>query len=215
MAVKMRPALAAATMLAGLAMTAPAAAATFVFTGGLSSPTSGFTVVNTFDDISTVSGSGFQIKTPPADSDGAPPANSSPSGTAYLSVLAGGTATYLFAGPVSSFQFDWGSVDSYNTLSFVSNQSGMTVIPGLSFANAADGNQTAAGTNGLFTVTGAAGEVFTSVTFTSSSNSFEVDNLAVISAIPEPATWGMMMIGFGMIGATARYRRRRSNIAFA
>lgn len=27
-------------------------------------------------------------------------------------------------------------------------------------------------------------------------------------AVPEPATWAMMLVGFGMIGAAARYRRR-------
>ncbi|MBD8546065.1 PEP-CTERM sorting domain-containing protein [Sphingomonas sp. CFBP 8760] len=36
-----------------------------------------------------------------------------------------------------------------------------------------------------------------------------------IGAVPEPATWAMMLIGFGMIGATARYRRRATKIAFA
>jgi hypothetical protein len=29
-----------------------------------------------------------------------------------------------------------------------------------------------------------------------------------VSAVPEPATWGMMMLGFGAIGAMARSRRR-------
>jgi hypothetical protein len=28
------------------------------------------------------------------------------------------------------------------------------------------------------------------------------------SAIPEPATWAMMLIGFGMVAGTARYRRK-------
>jgi hypothetical protein len=37
----------------------------------------------------------------------------------------------------------------------------------------------------------------------------------VISAIPEPATWAMMLLGFGAIGAAARYRRRKTNVAFA
>ena len=34
-------------------------------------------------------------------------------------------------------------------------------------------------------------------------------------AVPEPATWAMMLIGFGMIGGAARYRRRDTRIAFA
>jgi hypothetical protein len=42
----------------------------------------------------------------------------------------------------------------------------------------------------------------------SSNNYFQVDDLLVSSAVPEPATWGMMLLGFGMLGATIRFRRR-------
>ncbi|QQV78925.1 NF038122 family metalloprotease [Sphingomonas aliaeris] len=35
------------------------------------------------------------------------------------------------------------------------------------------------------------------------------------SAVPEPATWGMMILGFGMVGASSRYRRRSSKVAIA
>jgi hypothetical protein len=34
-----------------------------------------------------------------------------------------------------------------------------------------------------------------------------IDNVAVGGAVPEPATWGMMIAGFGGIGALARRRR--------
>jgi PEP-CTERM motif len=33
-------------------------------------------------------------------------------------------------------------------------------------------------------------------------------------AVPEPATWAMMIGGFGMIGGALRYRRRRTRVAF-
>lgn len=36
-----------------------------------------------------------------------------------------------------------------------------------------------------------------------------------VSAVPEPATWAMVLVGFGMIGAAARYRRRRTMVRFA
>ena len=36
-----------------------------------------------------------------------------------------------------------------------------------------------------------------------------------IAAVPEPATWAMMMVGFAMLGASARYRRRATRIAIA
>lgn len=37
----------------------------------------------------------------------------------------------------------------------------------------------------------------------------------VTSPVPEPATWAMMLLGFGMIGATARYRHRHSKVIYA
>jgi hypothetical protein len=86
---------------------------------------------------------------------------------------------------------------------------GMLVIPGTNFTNPSNGNQTAPGTNGLFSVVGNAGEQFTSVTFSSTANSFEVDNLAVrdVGGVPEPAVWSMMIVGFGGIGGLLRRRR--------
>jgi hypothetical protein len=42
----------------------------------------------------------------------------------------------------------------------------------------------------------------------------EVEDLPV-AAVPEPATWAMMLVGFGMVGATARYRRRGAKVTYA
>lgn len=195
-----------------LLVAAPAGAAVqFSFVGGAASPDPGYEVINTFDDATGIVGVNFQIKTPPADGDGAPPANSSPSGTSYLSVLGGGSASLSFSA-VPGFQFDWGSIDTYNTLTIFSSGGNPIVVPGGNFINPANGNQVSPGTNGLFTVWGDAGETFTGFTLTSSQNSFEIDNLAV--AVPEPAAWAMMILGFGGVGAMMRSRRRNS-IGFA
>lgn len=35
------------------------------------------------------------------------------------------------------------------------------------------------------------------------------------AAVPEPATWAMMLVGFGMLGAVIRYRRRSTAIVYA
>ena len=198
----------AATAATALVAGSANAAVVFTFMPGGASPAGGFTVVDTFDNAAGLTGSNFQIKVPPADGAGAPPANSIPSGTPYLSVLGGGSATYPFAGDVSGFEFDWGSVDSYNTLTINSTGSDPVVIPGLSFPNAANGNQVDAGTNGLFRVVGTDGEHFNSITFSSSQNSFEVDNLAV-AGVPEPASWALMILGIGGAGAALRGQRRR------
>lgn len=37
----------------------------------------------------------------------------------------------------------------------------------------------------------------------------------VAAAIPESATWAMMLVGFGMVGGAARYRRRAVKVSFA
>jgi hypothetical protein len=39
--------------------------------------------------------------------------------------------------------------------------------------------------------------------------------IVTISAVPEPSTWAMMLVGFGMMGAAMRYRRRGTKVAYA
>lgn len=35
------------------------------------------------------------------------------------------------------------------------------------------------------------------------------------SAVPEPSTWAMLLVGFGMTGVAMRYRRRNTKVAYA
>lgn len=42
-----------------------------------------------------------------------------------------------------------------------------------------------------------------------------LDNVSMTAAVPEPATWALMLVGFGMVGASARYRRRKTTAAIA
>ena len=44
---------------------------------------------------------------------------------------------------------------------------------------------------------------------TASQDGF-LDSISLTGAVPEPATWAMMLMGFGMIGAGVRSRRRSS-----
>lgn len=205
----MKKLFAAATLAASAMLVAsPATSAVlFSFDPGDPSPSAGYTVIDDFDDASGISGgANYEIKTPPADGNGAPPANSVPAGTPYLSVKGGGFAVIDFAYAVQRFQFDWGSIDTYNTLTIFTQGGGsLVVVPGGNFPNLANGNQAAPGTNGLFSVFGSAGERFTGIRLDSSQNSFEIDNLAV--AVPEPATWAMMILGFGGMGSLIRRRR--------
>ncbi len=129
----------------------------------------------------------------------------------YGTVKSGGTYTMTFA-PSSGFSFQLGSLDTYNSLTLnFSNRAPITytggqIINDLVFPS---GNQISGETNGRITYTGTAGELFTGATFRSTGNSFEFDNIATRAAVPEPATWAMMLLGFTLIGASAR---RRSNV---
>lgn len=198
-----------------------ASAQTATFGPGDASPGTGFTVINEFTTLAGLTTTGnVQIKNS-SDGDGAIPANSNPGGSTYLSVLGGASATYnLGASAARSIQFDWGSIDRYNTLT-VNTVGGQTytVIPGsptlvgnVAFPNDADGNQVADGTNGLFTFSLTDDKV-SSVTFASSANSFEIDRFAV-AGVPEPTTWALMIVGFGAVGGAMR-RRKVATAAFA
>lgn len=39
--------------------------------------------------------------------------------------------------------------------------------------------------------------------------------IALAPAVPEPATWAMMILGVGMAGGAVRYRRRKTAVSFA
>jgi hypothetical protein len=47
----------------------------------------------------------------------------------------------------------------------------------------------------------------------SSSGTLSIGGMA--AAVPEPATWAMLLVGFGMVGAAARYRRRSVKVSLA
>lgn len=45
--------------------------------------------------------------------------------------------------------------------------------------------------------------------------SVSVDSLAAPAAVPEPATWAMMIVGFGLMGGVLRRRRISTKVSFA
>jgi hypothetical protein len=46
-----------------------------------------------------------------------------------------------------------------------------------------------------------------------SNDGFKLFSVTVNTAVPEPATWAMMLVGFGGLGATLRTRRRMTAVA--
>jgi hypothetical protein len=113
-------------------------------------------------------------------------------------------------GPINAVSLLWGSIDVYNTLE-VLGEGGVVLatIEGSNVWDPANGNQTEADTNRIVRLdfTNGFQSQVTALRFSAYGNAFEVDNIA-IAAVPEPATWAMMIGGFGMIGAAARRVRK-------
>lgn len=117
------------------------------------------------------------------------------------------TSTFTSSQVYSSFSLLWGSIDAYNTINFflngvnVGSFSGATA--GIIGAPAPFGNQESGASNRYVSFTG----LYDTVSFGSTQAAFEVDNLTFAGAVPEPATWAMMMLGFAGVGFMA-YRRK-------
>jgi hypothetical protein len=132
----------------------------------------------------------------------------------YLAVGAGGSYTAALGG-AQVFSYILGSIDTYNSvlLTFASGSSLLLTgqqIVGQSVAFDANGNSSVAG---RVTYDLGGTDAFVSATFTSTKAAFEIDDL--VTAAPEPATWGMMILGFGLAGAQLRSRRRSAKLAVA
>ncbi|ODT86163.1 PEPxxWA-CTERM sorting domain-containing protein [Phenylobacterium sp. SCN 70-31] len=130
--------------------------------------------------------------------------------TRYGSVQADQSFTFsTIAGyALTSFSFYIGSPDEYNRLTFnlldgtSKTFSGHEIWGGPVF----NGDRTA----GYRVYYDFGGAKVTSISFESiGANAFEFDGLAgSVAAIPEPATWAMMIMGFGAAGTMLRSRRR-------
>jgi hypothetical protein len=117
------------------------------------------------------------------------------------------------SGYLSNFSFYLGSPDMFNTIAFFTStgQLGPTLVGNAIWdctACAAGGDQSF-GARATYDFGDAR---VTKIVFGSSGNSFEFDNLAgTLVAVPEPTSWALMIMGFGMAGAVLR--RRRSQVA--
>jgi hypothetical protein len=114
------------------------------------------------------------------------------------------------SGSLSSMSFYLGSLDTYNTISFFNGATLIDSFTGADLALPANGDQGAANTNRRFFFTFGAADSVNRVVFNTTQPAFEFDNIAAaISGVPEPSTWAMMIMGFGLIGFTLRNGRRQ------
>lgn len=116
--------------------------------------------------------------------------------------------TLDFASPVSAFGFNWGASNESWVLSAFDSSNSLIAsysVPESQFSNAGDFYGIAA--NGI------ARGVLTQTSFGDGAVDYVIiDNLryalASPGAVPEPSTWAMMLLGFGVVGASVRRRKR-------
>jgi hypothetical protein len=134
----------------------------------------------------------------------------------YMSVEGGGTEQVVFGTARTSISIYWGSIDgnqggnnNLNTLTL----GGFTLtgadLVALNQGATGTGDQLSPAGNELVTISGL--DPFTTATFSSTRNAFE---FSIGSAIPEPSTWAMMMLGFAGLGYAA-FRRNTKGRALA
>ena len=130
--------------------------------------------------------------------------------TTYLTTGTG-TVTLNLPGQEMYIGLLWGSVDTYNTLTFFENGNSVGSITGSQVLNSPTGDQ---GVNGTVYVNINSSMQFNSVQASSSSNAFEFDNVAFNATpvmVPEPSTFVVAVVGaLGMIG----YGWRRKGFRF-
>lgn len=120
-------------------------------------------------------------------------------------------------GDINNLSLLWGSADSYNLLEFLdASMNVLASFTGSDVVLPANGDQVDPFTNPvvMFSLSGSDVSDFTYLRLTSiGQNAFEIDNIAL--NVPEPATWMMMILGFGLIGSSVRRRRNRVAVQFA
>ena len=193
-------------------VTAAHAAVTFVPYGN---PPPGATLVTDFATLAGDTGTASLFTG--SDPDAAAPAFSlTTRDTASYLAVEGGESETLVLPAALDVEIFVGSLDPYNTISF--GGPGAVSYTGDQLATLTtnaidDGDQQSGSSNGLFDFRFQA--PVTSVTFGSNENAFEVAGVSVSSAVPEPSTWAMMLIGFTGLGYAAYRKTKTERMAFA
>lgn len=124
----------------------------------------------------------------------------------YLAIEPNGSITFSVGAAQTTFGILIGTLDSYNRLTFTGAQgqqtfSGDQILAMLSGNPNSDANGT-----GRLNLLFSGLDPFTSVTASDTQFSAFEFVPAVTSSVPEPAAWGMMILGFGLVGGVMRRR---------
>jgi hypothetical protein len=131
-----------------------------------------------------------------------------PTGTDVIALNEGGTKTITFASPVKDVYIAFTSWNG-NTANF---SAPFTVVSqGCGFWGCGTFNPNMAGTgfatsqevHGVLKFAG----TFTSISFTDTDEFWHGLTVGTTGAVPEPASWAMLIAGFGLTGAAMRRRR--------
>ncbi len=206
----------AAVALAALTTSASAAVSLVNSTAFDSAPAVGESMVWNFDGIQDTTHFTFAGSTFPAT---VPGLAAEPAGDNSIFGAAEPGANAVFSTKpgfqISTLSFYLGSLDDFNTLSFLHNGTLVTSFTGnqLTIPNPANGDQADGFTNRRYFFSMDAADGVNQVVFSSGGAAFEFDNIAAaISLVPEPETWAMMILGFGMIGFMLRNGRRKGAV---
>jgi hypothetical protein len=211
--------LALAILAAGLMASASANAATNLVTNGgfesaLNGPTSGsnssyYNIGSASADHAIPADFGWNVPTNNVDiisyqTYGPAPTNGGFYGldlVGYGSTGAISQTISTVAGQKYNFSFDYSSNPG------ITDPMAVVAFNGTTVGSVIGGNGWQA-FSGSFTGTGAPGAFTFSETFGGNNGGVFLDNISV-SAVPEPATWAMFILGFGAIGWMMRGNRRR------
>ena len=128
--------------------------------------------------------------------------------THYLTIPGGASATLTSNRALSNFSLYMGSPDTFNSIRFIGDNYDFTLTGG-QISEGYVGQSWDWGQRINFNFGGANVK---QIVLMSGQNSFEVDNFAA-AAVPEPASWALMIMGFGTAGAMIRRRRTADAVA--
>ena len=195
--------------IAACALAGSASAVTFTSVPGAPDPgmPAGHTMVVTFD---APEAAGYSWSGGLATAIGNSPAAAAPAldltRYGYVSSAITPNMATLSTPALKEISFYWGSIDTYNIVEVLGfGGAVLHTVSGGDFS-VADGNQLVPGTNRRVTFFWDGAAPIYGLKVTSTGIAFEFDDFSAVP-VPEPASWAMMIAGFGLIGAAARRRR--------